>query len=340
MTASPPPHARKLAFLGNPRIYPHRPGHVRIIETHFAWVFLAGRYVFKLKKPARYAGMNYRTLAARERGCREELRLNRRLAPSLYLDVIPLTSRAGRLCLDGHGRAVDYLVKMRRLPSAAMLDRMLVRRALRARDLDPLVGLLAHFYARAPRAPLPARRYVARFEAQIRGNLAVLRAFRDRIDWDRVRRIVDMQREFLRRARARLGARGAHLVDAHGDLRAEHVCLRPLAVIDCLEFDRQLRRLDPHEDLALLALEIEARRPALARAFLRRTAARLGDPIPACLTHIYMSHRALTRAKLAAWHLGDPHFPDPAPWLAKTDGWLRSAERHAAQALRLAGESS
>ena len=65
MTASPPPHVRKLAFLGNHRIYPHRPAHVRIIETHFAWVFLAGRYVFKLKKPARYAGMNYRTLAAR-----------------------------------------------------------------------------------------------------------------------------------------------------------------------------------------------------------------------------------------------------------------------------------
>ena len=150
MTASPPPQARKLAFLGNPRMYPHRPAHVRIIETHFAWVFLAGRYVFKLKKPARYAGMNYRTLAAREHGCREELRLNRRLAPSLYLDVIPLTSRAGRLCLDGQGRTVDFLVKMRRLPHAGMLEvQVRLQKAMRALAAtgDPAVAAAARRHA-------------------------------------------------------------------------------------------------------------------------------------------------------------------------------------------------
>jgi len=105
-------------------------------------------------------------------------------------------------------------------------------------------------------------------------------------------------------------------------------------VIDCLEFDRGLRRLDPHEDAALLALEIEARQPALARDFQRRMGLCLGDEVPACLTHIYMSHRALTRAKLAAWHLGDPQFPDPAPWLARAAFRLRSAEHHARRALQ------
>jgi aminoglycoside phosphotransferase family enzyme len=326
--------ARKLAFLGDPRSYPHRPARVRALETHFAYVFLAGKYAFKLKKPARQAGMDYRTLAARRRGCEQELRLNRRLAPTVYLAVIPLTLRQGRLRLDGRGRIVDYLVMMRRLPATATLDHALVHGTPRLRDLAPTIELLARFYGQAVRAPLAPRRYRSRFEAQIGRNLRALRAQRALIDWQRARRITDLQREFLKRAARIVGARGEHLVDAHGDLRAEHVCLRPLAVIDCLEFDRTLRRLDPHEDVALLALEIERCRPALARAFLRRLAARLGDPVPAALTHIYMSHRALTRAKLAAWHLGDPQFPDLAPWLSRTESYLRSAERHARAALR------
>jgi aminoglycoside phosphotransferase family enzyme len=328
--------ARKVAFLSRASHYPHRPSRVTTIETHFAWVFLAGRYAYKLKKPARQAGMDYRSLAARERGCREEVRLNRRLAPSVYLGVVPLTTVRGRLSLGGRGRAVDFLVKMRRLPAAAMLDRALLRRAPRIAGLEPLIALLADFYARARAEPFTARRYLARFAKQIDRNLAALRPARDRIDWARAVRIAGLQQDFLRRARRMVGARGRRVVEAHGDLRSEHVCLEPLAVIDCLEFDHRLRRLDPHEDVALLALEIERRRPALARVFLRRLAARMGDPVPACLTHIYMSHRALTRAKLAAWHLDDPLIPDPAPWIAKTDTYCRIAERHVRRALRLA----
>jgi aminoglycoside phosphotransferase family enzyme len=324
--------ARKLTFLGDPRSYAPRPARVRIIETHFAYVFLAGRFAWKLKKPARQAGMDYRALAARRRGCEQELGLNRRLAPSIYLAVVPLTTHAGRLRLDGHGRVVDYLVKMRRLPSRATLDRQLARG--RVPDLGPVIGLLADFYAGAKPAPLSPRRYRARFEAQIALNLRALRAHRAAIDWARAERIAGLQRRFLRDAAPLVGARGAHLVDAHGDLRAEHVCLAPLAVIDCLEFDRSLRRLDPHEDAALLALEIEMQDAALARDFLRRLAARRADPVPACLTHIYRSHRALTRAKLAAWHLGDPQFPDAKPWLARAGSYLRRAEHHARLALR------
>ena len=326
--------ARKLAFLRNPRSYVPRPAQVTAIETHFAWVFLAGRFAYKLKKPARQAGMDYRALRARRRGCEAELRLNRRLAPAVYLGVVPLTSWQGRLRLDGRGRVIDWLVKMRRLRASATLDRALAARAVRPAELDPLVTLLAHFYSTARSAPLAPRAYVARLDAQVRRNRRALGAHRARIDWRRVTRVTHLQREFLRRAAQIVGTRGARLVDGHGDLRAEHVCLRPLAVIDCLEFDRDLRRLDPREDVALLALEIERRQPAVARAFLRRLAGRLGDPVAASLTSIYMSHRALTRAKLAAWHLADPQFSDPAPWLTKTDAYLRSAERHARRALR------
>lgn len=326
--------ARKLAFLRDPRSYPHRPARVMAIETHFAWVFLAGAYAYKLKKPARQSGMDYRTLAARRRGCRAELRLNRRLAAPVYLEMVPLTRLRGRFRLDGRGRTVDYLVKMRRLPDRANLERPLAAAALRARDLQPVIARLAEFYEQARRLPLRPRRYVARLALRVRRNLAALRPFRARLDWQRALRVAGLQQAALRRHRHAIGARGAHLVDGHGDLRAEHVYLRPLAIIDCLEFDADLRRLDPHDDVALLALGIARRQPAAARRFLRRFAVALRDPIPPWLADLYLSQRAFTRAKLAAWHLDEAQFPDPVPWLARADDDLRVAERHA---LRAAG---
>jgi aminoglycoside phosphotransferase family enzyme len=328
--------ARKLAFLRDPRSYPHRPARVTAIETHFAWVFLAGAYAYKLKKPARQSGMDYRTLAARRRGCQAELRLNRRLAAPVYLAVVPLTRQGGRFRLDGRGRTADYLVKMRRLPATASLERPIAAAALRWRDLQAVVMRLAQFHRAARRKPMPPGRYVARLATGIRCNVAALRPFRARIDWARVLRIARWQQAALRRHARAIGARGAQLVDGHGDLRAEHVYLRPLVIIDCLEFDADLRRLDPHDDVALLALGIARRQPALARRFLRGYAAALRDPIPPWLAHLYLSQRAFTRAKLAAWHLDEAQFPDPAPWLARADDDLRVAERHARGAMRAA----
>ncbi|MEO8063517.1 MAG: hypothetical protein ABI821_12315 [Pseudomonadota bacterium] len=310
------------------------PPRVSTIETHFAWVFLAGSLAYKLKKPARQAGMDYRSLAARERGCRQELALNRRLAPGVYLSVLPLTVQRGQLRLGGQGTVVDWLVKMRRLPATGMLESRMRRARIAGETLEPLAALLAGFYRRASRAPLDPRRYVARIRGQILANRRALRRLGRQIDQDLVTRVTDAQREFLRLAGNLIGARGTRVVDGHGDLRGEHVCLFPLAVIDCLEFDRRLRLLDPHEDLALLALEIERkRRPDLARHLLDRVGALSGDPPSQELTHLYMSHRATTRAKLSAWHVGDPQFPAVAPWLARTVSYLRSAERHAAHAL-------
>jgi aminoglycoside phosphotransferase family enzyme len=112
-----------------------------------------------------------------------------------------------------------------------------------------------------------------------------------------------------------LAARGDRVVDGHGDLKPEHVWLgRPLQIIDCLEFDRSLRRCDPLEELALLTVEMERlgrKRSAVALlpGYQRRNA-----PLPGTLWQFYLSHRAATRAKLAAWHIGDPQYPDPRPW--------------------------
>jgi len=328
--------AEKVAVLRNPGTY-RRVRRVSAIETHFAWVFLTARHAYKLKKPLRHGTMDYRTLASRERGCREELRLNHRLAPGVYLSVVPLVQRDGRLALDQGGKVVDWLVRMRRLPTSRMLDHILARRTLRGGELRRLVRTLAGFFVTAGRFPMAGPQYVDRLTCEITHNRRALRKADAGIDPERAEAVAREQRRFVHRGRSLIASRAARLVEGHGDLRAEHVCLStPVCVIDCLEFSRELRRLDPIDEIAFLSLEIDRLgHPDLAAELVRRYCAAVDDPAAPAIVSFYRSHRAATRAKLAAWHLGDPLFPDPRPWIARAESYLRDAERHAHEAIRI-----
>src|SRR5690606_10963578 len=119
--------------------YPERPRAVEAIETHFSWVFLTDTHAWKLKKPVRYDSLDFRTPALRRRDCEEEVRLNRRLAPHVYLGVVPLTvDEKGRLAIGGAGQEVDWLVHMLRPPHERMLDHLLVTRALARAEVEPV----------------------------------------------------------------------------------------------------------------------------------------------------------------------------------------------------------
>lgn len=326
----------RLEFLADPRHYPERPRCIELVETHFAWVFLGERYAYKMKKPMRQAGMDYRSLAARRRGCLEELRLNRRLAPTVYLDVVPLSrGAAGALTLGGGGRVVDWLVKMQRLPAARMLDRTIAARTIAPGDLEAVAGLLAGFFRAATRRPMRPAAYRARLSLRARENARQLSAPDLGLDRERIVAVADAQLEFIAGAAALVGARGAQLIDGHGDLRPEHVCLGPpLCVIDCLEFDRDLRRIDPLEELAFLALECARAGAADAgEALLARCAAALPDPAPGAIVHFYASQRALTRAKVVAWQLRDPQYACAVPPQVRATSYLADAERAVQRAL-------
>lgn len=332
----------KVAFLRDPRSHAARQGRTEVIETHFAWVFLTARHAYKLKKPQRQSAMDYRTLAARRQGCREELRLNRRLAPSVYLAVVPLSSdTSGALTLGPGVRVEDWLVKMRRLPSARMLDRALATGTVTDVQFDRVVRRLAKFFRGARCHPIDGKSYVRRLRRQIAANRRELQRFGARLQQRLVDQVASAQLECLARLRAALAERGAHVVDGHGDLKPEHVCLGPpLCVIDRLEFDPELRRLDPFEELAFLALELERiGHQDLAAQLLRRSALLCRDHVAGAVIHFYMSHRAATRAMLAAWHLDDPQFPDARPWIARAHSYLRDALRHARRALRRASQA-
>lgn len=332
----------KVAFLKHRRSYGSRPRRIEAVETHFAWVFLTPRLAYKIKKPLRLGAMDYRSLAARKHGCQEELRLNRRLAPTVYQSLECLSyGPRGQLRFGPSGRIVEYLIKMRRLPRAAMLDQALRRKHVTRRQLGRLVRRLAHFFATAPHQPMAASDYLARLRQCVRANRQALRRLAPQLPRRLVDDVTKRELELIGRIQPELGRRAEHLVEGHGDLRAEHVCLaEPVSIIDCLEFDPQLRRLDPALDVALLALEIaRLGNEPLARAFLEAFLAATGDDISEVALQFYMSLSAMTRAKLAAWHVGDPQYPDPHPWILRAERCLREARRHADRAQRLLGST-
>ena len=333
---------RKLEFLRRADSYPRMIGAaVEVIETHFAWIFLTDVHVYKMKKPQRHI-WDYQSLSIRERGCRTELRLNRRLAPSIYLEVVPLSCGSnGQLRLGRGGRIVDWLIKMRRLPAERALDASL-RTAGRAteREQSGLVGVLSRFYSQATRKSLTPRGYLRSVRARISRNGADLGAPDLRVNPMWLNQIVCAQQRFVSQHEALLSGRASHLVDGHGDLRPEHIFLDSPAggpcIIDCLEFDARLRHLDPAEELAFLMLEcsrLGARE--LADHLGAGVLARLADPVPRELLHFYMSCQALNRAKVAAWHLRDPRGAHRARhWKSRTTSYLSDADHYARWALQ------
>jgi len=296
------------------------------IETHFAWVFLVGDRAWKLRKPVCRAPMDYRGLESRRVGAGEEVRLNRRLAPTAYLGTRPLTREPdGTFAIDGKGEIVDWLVEMRRLDRGRMLDVLLAQGRVTADDLHRVAALLADFYAREPTAVADGAALAARLRAQILANHDVLRT----LDAAGADQLHVAQAAFLAAHPEWLAARAAagRVVEAHGDLRPEHIVLdHPPVVIDCLEFDRNLRLLDRAEELEFLALECARIGHAAAGEEIgRECRARLGDDAPQPLRQFYRSHRAATRAKLYVWRANEPDDGSPERWLATAREYLELA---------------
>lgn len=334
--AAPPSLEAKVAFLREPSSYPEPSFGVEARETHMSWVFLLDHHVYKLKKPVCHKLLDFRPLAARRHFCQEELRLNARLAPGVYLGLVRLTLDASHhLALGGAGATVDWLVKMQRLPAERMLDYVLLHGGVSASEVERIAVRLAAFYRGLAPEPISTADYGARFAQQIQSTRAELSQDAFELDAVQVARLCDAQLVALRRVGGMLDERvhGGRIVEGHGDLRPEHVCLgEPLAVIDCLEFSRQLRILDSFDELGYLALECERLGAAAVGAtLLQRYAALSQDSPHATLVHFYQSCRAGTRALIAARHLLDEKFRHSPHWVRRARHYLQLAQQHSAQ---------
>jgi uncharacterized protein len=296
------------------------------IETHFAWVFLIGEHAWKLRKPVRRDTMDYRSLEARRLDALADVRLNRRLAPDVYLGTLPLTRAAdGRFTLGGAGEIVDWLVRMRRLDRSRMLDAQLTHGPIDPEALRPVLRLLADFYRGEAPAISDGATFVARVGRQVETNHRILAS----AGVTEIETLVARQREFIARHSSLLARRAAAgcVIEAHGDLRPEHILVADSpAIIDCLEFDRQLRVLDRAEELSFLDIECaRIGHGVTGRALLRGCLALLEDDASDALLYFYRSHRATSRAKVYAWRASEPDGGPRDEWHDRTADYVRSA---------------
>ncbi|MDH3681917.1 MAG: phosphotransferase [Acidimicrobiia bacterium] len=296
-----------------------------------SWVFLTGDRAYKLKKPVTTPFLDHSTLAARRLDCHAELRLNQRLAPGVYLRTVPLTVGSdGNLALDQPGRTVDWLVVMRRLPDGSLLQWQLTHdvRTPSAREIEQLIAHLVSFYRSSAGEPMSPDRYRNHLLGVLRLDRAELLRPERALDGEEIADLVTYLEELLIGAPV-LGPRSAHVVDGHGDLRPEHIVVRPEPlVIDRITADRRLRLVDPAYDLALLAVECEHLGvPSVGDDMLAAYRTEADDALPPSVDALYRCLRATTRARLSLAHLGDGD-RDAAKWLDRTDSYLAIAGRH------------
>jgi hypothetical protein len=288
--------------------YDHPTHHIRLVQTHISWVVLTGDYAYKIKKPVDFGFLDFSTLEKRQAMCRKELELNRRLAPELYLAVLPICKSSGRFRL-GTGnhdtKAVEYCLKMAQFDPEALLAREIDEEHFDSLWMDALALQIADFHAAAEVAG------GTRF-----GSAAVLRHYIDE-NLEAARRLAQMPGMPDRHAELQRGAsrmltrlepqlaariRDGHIRACHGDLHLGNIALvkgRP-RIFDCIEFNDELRLIDTMNDAAFLTMDCEARgHPELGRRFVSRYLEHTGDYEGLALLPLYQFYRAGVRGKVA-----------------------------------------
>jgi aminoglycoside phosphotransferase family enzyme/predicted kinase len=323
--------------LSDPAAYPGPVGEVEVRQTHISAVFLVGPHVYKVKKPVELGFLDFGTLAQRRHYCEAEVRLNRRLAPEVYLGVVPVTRDGEGLRMEGDGAVVEWAVKMQRLPDEATLQSRLQRGEVGIELMEALAHKIASFHAIAESGP-----HIAAF-----GRFAVVASnARENFEQsaDHVGTTVSkavfarakaLTEDALARHRPLIEGRAERGVprDTHGDLRLGHVYYFPdrkppddLVIIDCIEFNERFRFADPIADMAFLVmgLKLQGHRD-LAQAFLEAYFEASADGEGRTLVPFYTAYRAAVRGKVEGMKLARPEIAesDRIVALAKARGsWL------------------
>ena len=302
MSAALPP---LIAALLTARPYPHGVGRVELVETHASWLLLAGEFAYKVKKPITLPFLDYGSLQKREDCCRAELVLNRRLAPDLYLDVVPIGGTPDRPVV-GASPASEWAVRMRRFDESGRLDHMAARGELLPAHLDQLAATLHAFQQAAPRAA-PGTRFDAPQQvlAAAQENFVELRQLLPPGAQARVEQLANWtEAEFARRANDFAARKsGGFIREGHGDLHLGNLVLIAGRVtpFDCIEFNEDFRWNDPASEIAFVWIDLlDHGRPDLAAWLLNAWLETGGDFDALRVLRFYAVYRAVVRAKIAA----------------------------------------
>jgi len=307
-SAGTPSFPTLLSTLAQPECYPHHPPQVEVVQTHISAVFLAGDVVYKLKKPVRFSFLDYSTLPLRQHYCQEEVRLNRRLAPTVYLGVVPILAagdsyKVADVALSDP-RAVDYLVKMRRLPEERRLDSLVAADRVTKVGIHALAKRLVNFHQTAPTAQAAVSGTPDVIWQAIADNFQETASFVGQtLSAKQYELIQDFSRHFFAEHQELFSTRilQGRVREGHGDLRCEHVYFldEGITIVDCIEFNSRLRTCDIASELGFLTMDLELQgAPVLAAELAHTYAVQMEDADFLRLLPFYQCYRAYVRGKV------------------------------------------
>ncbi|TRX72944.1 bifunctional aminoglycoside phosphotransferase/ATP-binding protein [Pseudomonas mangiferae] len=327
-----------IAALQNPALYPHPVEQFQVIETHISWVLLTGPYAYKFKKPVNFGFLDFTRLEDRRHFCEEEVRLNQRLTENLYLEVLPITGSETEPRLAGDGPAIEYALKMRQFSQSQLLAEVQARGELTPAHIDALARRIAEFHRETPQVaedhPLCTPEAII---APLRQNFEQIRPLlsekADLLQLDALEAWAESSFLRLRPLLARRAQEG-RIRECHGDIHLGNATLidGDVVLFDCIEFNEPFRFIDIALDAAFLIMDLEDRNlKPLARRFLNAWLEHTGDHAALDLLNLYKAHRALVRAKVNLFRLGQETDPvTRAVILRQYRGYAGLAESYSA----------
>jgi len=286
------------------------------MQTQMSFLFLTGDYVYKVKKPVDLGYLDYTTLEKRRFFCQQELKLNRRLCPDIYLEVVPIVQHQDKILLGGKGEVIEYAVKMRQLPPQRMMNVLLSKNQVSQRMVRQVAQKLVDFHQQAETNTeissygslgsiltnteenfTQTQKYigVSISSEQYRG----IKAYTDSFTVQNIR---------LFKKRVKEG----RIRDCHGDLHSAHICfIDGICIYDCIEFNDRFRYCDVASEIAFLAMDMDYHRhPDLSQHFIDAYVKSSQDEELLKLLHFYKCYRAYVRGKVESFKLDDPHIPE------------------------------
>jgi aminoglycoside phosphotransferase family enzyme/predicted kinase len=289
-----------------PDIYCHETHSIRLLETHCAWVVLTGLYAYKIKKPVNFGFLDFSTLEKRKFYCEEELRLNRRFAPDIYLEVVTITGTRACPQINGDGQALEYAVRMRQFPDNGLLSQLAARKELETGHIDQLIDNISDFHRHADKAGADDQfGNPEKIHHWVRENFQhiqpLLTSMNEKADVEQLQQWSEKQYMRLTTVLQQRKQSGA-VRECHGDLHLGNITLIDGRVtpFDCIEFNPELRWIDVISEIAFVLMDLDERGlPRYSHRFLNGYLQQTGDYAGLVVLPYYQVYRAMVRAKVA-----------------------------------------
>lgn len=300
----------------NPEIYPDRPPVIKFIETHISLLFLTGNHVYKVKKPVDFGFLDFTSLEKRKFFCEQEVKLNRRLSPAIYLGVVKITKEGNGILLEGRGDLVEYAVKMKQIPEECLMDKLLEKKQVTPKMIEAVSKKLVKFY------------FTAETDDLIKSFAKPERVKQDTDEnFEQTERYIDVTlprkvfeevknktNDFFRTNGKIFQQRIAsnRIRDCHGDLRLEHIFWGDeISILDCIEFNERFRYTDVAADIAFLAMDLDDHgREDLSGHLIRAYVEESGDQELMEVLDFYKCYRAYVRGKVESFRQDDPNIAE------------------------------